>query len=166
MNPVSKVALSLLLCFRCCSTQDVMAQRKAASEAASPKSPPIHSVASALRFSPDGRFLISAGAISRGDIGRYWAETDLPMDKRLRVWDVAHTREIQRLPAQPIGGFLHNSTTLLLPDFATMLTTWGAWEVKPIDVRTFRFKKFIEVRNGSIGSLAFQRQSAGDRCGA
>ena len=108
--------------------------------------------ATALRFSRDGRRLISAGAIinKKGE----------PVDKRLRVWDVRSGREIHRLPAQPILAWSAVTwepkvgRTLLLPDFKTMLTTWGAWEVKPVAIHSFHFHPYIDVSNGLITSLA------------
>ena len=123
------------------------------------KTSPMHSVAVALRFSPDNQRLISAGAVSESGVMRdvlnryYFYEHG---DKRLRVWNVQSGQQVWRLPSSPISSNWgsNGGSVLLMPDFKTMLTTWGAWEVKPVEIHSFHFDKYIQVNNGNIGSLA------------
>ena len=108
--------------------------------------------AMAIRFSRDGKELISAGAITGS---KY--ET---IDKRLRVWNVKSGLEVWRLPAEPISPDRYSlagkewiGNTLLMPDFDLMLTTWGSYEVKIVHIHSFHFEEPLEINTGVITAL-------------
>ena len=106
----------------------------------------------AMRFSHDGQRLVSAGFITD--------KKDQPIDKRLRVWDVKSGREIHRLPAKSIspnrfnyGGDERGSNTLIMPNFDLMLTTWGSYDVKTVQIHSARFGETLAIRSGVITDL-------------
>lgn len=119
---------------------------------------PLRSQALSVRFSPDSKYLMIAGSVGSGSLGRdsngdavFGFES---RDKRLRLWNVAQQREIERLKAEPIFGQLNGYHMLLMPDFKTLVTTWGAWNIKVIDVRKRRPDRKINVHNGYISDMA------------
>jgi len=112
-----------------------------------------HSHALALRFSPNSKELITAGATTKDE---------KPLDKRLRVWNVHTGKEIWRLPAEPCSpeGFWLSALkaavgkTLLMPDFKTMCTTvWNLPGFHKINIHSFHFEKDIKIPNGYMGSI-------------
>lgn len=100
---------------------------------------PVKSEANPIQFSLDNKYLMIAGFYNR--------------DKRLSLWDVGRQHEIERLKAKPIFGGWNGDLMLLMPDFKTLITTWGAWDFKVVDVRKRRPNKTINVNNGYISDL-------------
>jgi WD40 repeat protein len=113
----------------------------------------LRSHALALRFSPDSKELITAGAITKNE---------KPLDKRLRVWSVHTGKEIWRLPAEPCSpeGFWLSplkdavGKTLLMPDFKTMYTSvWSLRGFHKINIHSFHFGRDLKISNGYMGSI-------------
>jgi WD40 repeat protein len=103
----------------------------------------------ALCFSADGNRLLAATRIYTKPQLIDWI-SPLEADNRVRVYDVRSGRQQWVASTRPIS----QGPVLLFPDSKTLLTSWGAWEVKPVDIHTYRIGKIIKVSNGSITSLA------------
>ena len=117
----------------------------------------LHSQANSIRFSPDNKYLLIAGSTGNGTFeratnGEYTLDYK-ERDKRVRLWNVGQQREAERLPAKPIFGGWNGSPMLLMPDFKTLITSWGANDIKAIDIRKRRPDKVIPVYNGCIASM-------------
>jgi WD40 repeat protein len=111
---------------------------------AAPAPPGEALAATALQFSRDGSRVLAAVELARlDDATNAW---HIRRD-RMRVYDAAGGREVWALPARPL------SRALPLPDFKTVLSCWGAWEIKRFDIHSFRQLPPIEVSSGYIGSF-------------
>lgn len=121
---------------------------------------PFRSIAYELRFSPDGKYLLVAGRIRKGVLERpedteLYALTEqfALYDERLRLFDVVKRKEIERLKAKPIFGQWNGVHMQLTPDFKTLITSWGARNMKVIEIRKRKPDQSIEFHNGYLGEM-------------
>lgn len=119
-------------------------------------SQPLRSQAISIRFSPDSKYLLVAGSVGKGSLGRYQNGEYLfsfkNYDKRLRLFDVSKGQEIERLKAEPIFGGWNGNHMFLMPDFQTMVTAGHFTEIKTVDIRKRRPDKVIAVE-GALTSV-------------
>lgn len=114
-------------------------------------SQPLRSQAISIRFSPDSKFLLVAGSVGKGSLGRYQNGEYLldykNKDTRLRLFNVAKQNEIERLKAQPLFGGWYGDHMLITPDFRKLITTSHHENLKIIDVRKKLPDRSMEVQH-------------------
>lgn len=142
------------------SRHNAYAQNKA-------QEPQLRSTALGLQFSRDGRFLLAAPDIFgkqhepfkwQGAGSPPWAYWFDSKDNRLRVYESATGKMVWVLPTRPIRD--GQPQLLLLPDFKTMITSWGAREVKAVDIHSYKVTKIIPVSSGIVGESALSRDES------
>ncbi len=94
-----------------------------------------------LRFSRDGSKLLSATQINQEPTDINWTR-GMKADNRLRVYNPVTGRQTWILPARPIRW----GPVELMPDFKTALTSWGAQEVKTLDIHRYMVTDIFDPR--------------------